>query len=165
VDKPVNLFQAASDAPSGNAFDLEKLTQAFGQQRNTDWSIPEAFLGLLLSAAAADGNIAAEEQAEVYALVRRSRALKSMTASQLAHANATVNQRLQNRPNGLQEACISLPFDMRLPVFAHCVDIILADGELLQSEADFLNALMRFLELDPDDAKRMLDALLIKNRF
>jgi uncharacterized tellurite resistance protein B-like protein len=162
----LNIFQAAPEpAKSSSSFDLDKLTEQFKQQRNTDWSVPEAFLCLLLSAAAADGNVALEEQAEIYALARRSRALKTVNASQLAGANAAVNQRLKARPNGLQEACESLPMDMRLPVFAHCVDIILADGALLPVEAEFLNKIMAFLGIEAADGKRVMEVLLVKNRF
>ena len=161
----LNIFQAAPEPAQSPTFDLNKLTEEFKQQRNTDWSVPEAFLCLLLSAAAVDGNVALEEQAEIYALARRSRALKSVNANQLAAANTSVNQRLKERPNGLQEACLSLPADMRLPVFAHCVDIILADGSLLPVEADFLNKIMTFMGLDAADGKRVMEVLLVKNRF
>lgn len=161
----LNIFQAAPEAAKSSSFDLDKLTEQFKQQRNTDWSVPEAFLCLLLSAAAADGNVALEEQAEIYALARRSRALKTVNANQLAGANAAVNQRLKARPNGLQEACESLPMDMRLPVFAHCVDIILADGALLPIEAEFLNKIMAFLGIEAADGKRVMEVMLVKNRF
>ena len=161
----LNIFQAAPVPAQSPTFDLNKLTEEFKQQRNTDWSVPEAFLCLLLSAAAVDGNVALEEQTEIYALARRSRALKSVNANQLAAANTSVNQRLKERPNGLQEACLSLPADMRLPVFAHCVDIILADGSLLPVEADFLNKIMTFMGLDAADGKRVMEVLLVKNRF
>jgi uncharacterized tellurite resistance protein B-like protein len=65
----------------------------------------------------------------------------------------------------LQEACESLPLDMRLPVFAHCVDIILADGALLPVEADFLNKIMAFLGIETADGKRVMEVMLVKNRF
>lgn len=161
----LNIFQSSPEPAKAAAFDLDKLTEEFKQQRNTDWSVPEAFLCLLLSAAAVDGNVALEEQAEIHALARRSRALKSVSAAQLAAANTSVNERLKTRPNGLQEACQSLPSDMRLPVFAHCVDIILADGSLLPVEADFLNKVMAFMALDPADGKRVMEVMLVKNRF
>ena len=160
-----NIFESDPTPERHSAFDLDKLTQQFGQQRNTDWSVPEAFLCLLLSAAAADGQVSVEEQAEVFSLVRRSRALRSMNAGQLASANAVVNERLKTRVNGLQEACESLPIDMRLSAFGHCVDIILADGELVNVEADYLNRIASGLQLDPASAKHMMEALLIKNRF
>jgi len=161
----LNIFQAAAPEPAQSSFDLNKLTEQFKQQRNTDWSVPEAFLCLILSAAAADGNVALEEQAEIHALARRSRALKTIAPNQLAGANAAVSQRLKTRPNGLQEACESLPMDMRLPVFAHCVDIILADGALLPIEADFLNKIMAFLGIETADGKRVMEVMLVKNRF
>jgi uncharacterized tellurite resistance protein B-like protein len=161
----LNIFQAAPEPQQSSSFDLNKLTEQFKQQRNTDWSVPEAFLCLILSAAAADGNVAAEEQAEIHALARRSRALKTIAPNQLAAANTSVSQRLKTRPNGLQEACESLPMDMRLPVFAHCVDIILADGALLPIEAEFLNKIMSFMGLEPADGKRVMEVMLVKNRF
>ena len=161
----INIFQAAPPEQRSPTFDTDKLKQSFNAQRATDWTIGEAFLALLLSAIGVDGRVTAEEQNELMALVTRSRALKSMTQQQLAQANQTVSQRLQSRPNGLQEACESLPTDMRLTVFAHCVDIILADGELHSVEADYLNRITTYLGLDRADAERVQQVLLIKNRF
>ena len=67
--------------------------------------------------------------------------------------------------DGLREACESLPPDMRLPLFAHCVDIVLADGRLLPIEVEFLDRIMSFLGVDPAEGKRVMEVLLIKNRF
>ncbi|CAN0497326.1 unnamed protein product, partial [Phaeothamnion confervicola] len=39
----LNIFQAAPEPAQSSAFDLNKLTEQFKTQRNTDWSIPEAF--------------------------------------------------------------------------------------------------------------------------
>ncbi len=161
----MNIFQASPEPKQPSSFDFDKLTEQFKQHRNTDWTVPEAFLCLLLAAASADGVVAREEQAEIRALTRRSRALKSVSEQQLAEANSVVVERLKNRPNGLQEACESLPMDMRLPVFAHCVDIILADGALLPVEAEFLNQISAYLRLDAADSKRVMEVLLVKNRF
>ena len=109
--------------------------------------------------------VAREEQEEVKALLMRSRALKTMDQAQLASANQTISKRLAERKNGLEEACTALPADMRLPVFAHCVDIILSDGALVPVEADFLNRISGLLELKPEEAKRIMEVMLIKNRF
>ncbi|MBI1361026.1 MAG: hypothetical protein GC155_12175 [Alphaproteobacteria bacterium] len=161
----MNIFQASPEPKQPSTFDFDKLTEQFRQHRNTDWTVAEAFLCLLLAAASSDGVVAQEEQAEIRALTRRSRALKSVSEQQLAQANSVVVERLNSRPNGLQEACDSLPMDMRLPVFAHCVDIILADGVLLPVEAEFLNKITAYLGLDPSDSKRVMEVLLVKNRF
>ncbi|MEZ5938775.1 MAG: TerB family tellurite resistance protein [Hyphomonadaceae bacterium] len=162
----VNIFQPQQAAPQASSvFDTEKLKQSFTAQRHTDWTIGEAFLALLLSAAGADGKVSAEEQNELFALAGRSRALKSMDQTQLAQANAVVSQRLAERANGLEEACQALPTDMRLTILAHCIDLVLSDGDFHKAEADFLNAITGHLGVDQADAERIMQVLLIKNRF
>ena len=54
---------------------------------------------------------------------------------------------------------------MRLPLFAHCVDIVLSDGLLVPPEVDFLDRVMTFMGIDPHDGQRVMEVLLIKNRF
>ena len=163
----VNIFTAAQPAPPKEepSFNTDELMKSFNQQRATDWTIGEAFMALHLAAANADGKISAEEQAELMALAQRSRALKSLQPQQLAQMGGVVQQRLHDRPDGLQQACESLPTDMRLTVFAHCVDLILADGELHSAEADFLNKITAYLGLQRADAERIQQVMLIKNRF
>lgn len=161
----LNIFQAPAERPPEPGFNLEKLAADFGKSRNTDWTVTEAFLCLLLTAVSVDGVFAREEQEEVKALLSRSRALKSMSQSQLAQANVVIQKRLAERKNGLDEACAAVPGDMRLSVFAHCVDIVLSDGSLVQVEADYLNRISTLLELKPEEAKRIMEVMLIKNRF
>jgi uncharacterized tellurite resistance protein B-like protein len=162
----INIFQAPAAAPPPPSnFDLGKLAADFGKSRNTDWTVGEAFLCLLLCAVSADGIFSREEQEEVAALLLRSRVLRAMNQNQLAQANAVIQKRLAERKNGLDEACAALPADMRLSVFGHCVDLILADGNLVQLEADFLNRITGLLELKPDEARQIMEVLLIKNRF
>ena len=132
---------------------------------DTDWSIPEAYMAIILSAAFADGELAPEERQEIAALVMRSRTMKRLDQAELAKVNAIVNERLKARPEGLKEACNSLPSDMRLSVFAHCVDIVLADGELRQAEADFLNQVTALMHLEADKAKQVLTVIMLKNRY
>jgi uncharacterized tellurite resistance protein B-like protein len=164
ISPVINIFQAPPERPASN-FNLEKLAAEFSKNRNSDWTVAEAFLCLLLCAVSVDGVFAREEQEEVKALLMRSRALKTLNQKQLAHANAVIQKRLADRKNGLEEACGALPSDMRLPVFAHCVDIILSDGNLVPVEADFLNRITAMLDLQAEEAKRVMEILLIKNRF
>ncbi len=160
----INIFNP-TPKEERSEFDLNALTEKFRSQIVTDWTIPQAFLCLLLSAAVADGNFSQEEKNEIQALCLRSRALKSLGANALAQANAEVAKRLKERPKGLQEACETLPADMRMPVFAHCVDIILSDGELLQPEAEFLTKVSEYMSIAKADAQRIMEVMLIKNRY
>lgn len=145
-------------------FDLSKLADSF-RHRNTGWTIPEAYLAVLVSSAVADGNFHAEEQEEIMRLARRSRALRAMSPTDLAAANERVNQRLQSNPQALSEAASTLPGEMCLPVFAHCVDIILADGDLTKSEGEFLDSLVPLLDIDATHARRIMEVLLLKAQY
>jgi uncharacterized tellurite resistance protein B-like protein len=158
------IFQQAPPSELAE-YDMTLLTQQFRLQRVTDWTIPQAFLCLLLSAAVSDGHLAPEEMAEIQCLSVRSRTFKPLGAAGLAAANAEVAKRLKERPRGLQEACEALPSDLRLPIFAHCVEIVLADGELLQLEIEFLNRITGYLDISSDDAQFVMKSLLIKNRI
>lgn len=142
--------------------DLDALAQEF---QASDWSITEAFMCLILAAAFADHNLAEEERDEIAALVKRSRTMKRLTSQELASVNKTVNERMKDRPDYLREACQAMPTDMRLAVFAHCVDITLADGQLLAAEADFLNNISELMALNETRAQEVMRVMMYKNRY
>jgi len=145
-------------------FDIDQLADRF-RRRNTGWSIPEAFLGLIISAAMADGEMDQTEQEAILHLASRSRALKALSHADLARINQVVNERIATRPDALQEACDTLPQDMALSVFAHCVDILLSDGQLHQLEAKFLEDLVQRLSIPSDKANVITEALILKAQY
>jgi uncharacterized tellurite resistance protein B-like protein len=159
----VNIFQQVA-VETKSPFDVDKLADRF-RHRNTGWSMPEAFMCILYAAAAADGNFDPKEVETIKALIQRSRAMTSLSPADLAKADANVNERLKTRPNALQEACETLSPDMCLPVFAHCVDIVLSDGQLLKPEADFLQNLAKMLDVDAENARRVMEVLLLKAQY
>jgi uncharacterized tellurite resistance protein B-like protein len=129
------------------------------------WSEPEAFFAVLFAAVTCDGELSPAEHEELVALTHRSRALKSLSPQQLAALNARVVERLRGGGQALPEACRCLPEAMRLSAFAHALDLVLADGDLTEDEADFLNALILHLGLDREDVERIADVIVLKNRF
>ena len=146
------------------AFSLQDLVSEF-PEHHSDWSIPEAFLCLVLSAAFADGRLADQEAEELRALAHRSRILKNLTENELAALNAVVVKRRTDRPDYIQEACQTLPRDMHLSVFAHCLDLCLADGTLVASEAAYLEKLLGYLVVTAEEAEGTTRVLSIKNRY
>jgi uncharacterized tellurite resistance protein B-like protein len=112
-----------------------------------------------------DGQLAAVEHEELLALVHRSRALKSLSTNELAEINTKIVARLRDADSALQEACKSLPEEMRLPLFAHALDLVLADGELKQDEAEFLDSIVLHLGLDRESVERVSSVIALKNRF
>lgn len=158
----LQIFSAAVEQKS--PFDLTRLADQF-RHRNTGWSIPEAILCIMFSAAMADGSFSDDEKRQIETIALRSRALRAMSPQDLAQANTAVNQRIQQNPNALTEACQTLPADMCLPYFAHCVDIILSDGELVKPETDFLTRLISLLDIDGAHAQRVMEVLLLKAQY
>jgi uncharacterized tellurite resistance protein B-like protein len=163
ADNSQALF-APITAPKKPGFSMQELVTEFPDHPN-DWSIPEAFLCLILSSAFADGRIAEQEQDEIRALSRRSRTLKNLDQNELAQVNRIVLKRRADRPDWLEEACEALPKDMHLAVFAHCLDITLADGVLVSAEAEFLEKLIGLLNISEEEAKLITKVISLKNRF
>ena len=163
VQNPRALFEAIR-AEKKPDFNLRELVAEFPDHQN-DWSIPEAFLCLILSAAYADGNVVSQEQEEIRALAHRSRTLKHLNENELAQMNRVVLKRRADRPDWLAEVCEALPRDMHLAVFSHCLDISLADGVLVAAEADFLEKLIATLKIHPEEAKLVTQVISQKNRF
>lgn len=145
-------------------FDLEQLADQF-RRSQTDWSIPEAFFGILVCAAMADGQMQGAEQEAILHLASRSPALKALSLAELSQMNEVVNQRIVNRPQALQEACDTLPLEMGPCVYAHCVDILLADGQLLPMEATFLEELVPRLRVQPDVAQKIAEVMVMKAKY
>ncbi|MEL6386510.1 MAG: tellurite resistance TerB family protein [Pseudomonadota bacterium] len=145
--------------PLPDVLDLAKDFEA------NDWTISEAFMGLILSAAFSDGNMGPEEREEIGVLIKRSRTMKRLSPNDLHAVNQTVAAKLKERDNAVEEACQALPLEMRTSVFAHCVDIILLDGMLHPSEATFLNDIAKYMGLDAELGQNIMSVLMLKNRF
>lgn len=146
-------------------FDAEKLADRHRHQ-DRGWTIPEAYLGLMLAAANADGRIDAEEETEIDTVARRSRALRSLSPEALAAAKQGARQRFaQDAATALEDACKTLPAELCLPAFTHCADIVLSDGELLEAEAQWLQNVMPKLDIDDDHGRRIIEVLLLKARY
>jgi len=160
----INIFQGYA-VNSQSPFNLEKLSDKF-RHRPSDWTIPEAYIGILMAAAMADGQYSEIEHATIINQVNRSRALRTLPSEVLQAAETNVKRRSVERPSTwFKEACDTLPADMCLPVLAHCIDIILSDGELLPAEGKFLDELAPALDVPPEHAKRVMEVLLLKAQY
>lgn len=158
-------FFAAGLGPSTNPLSWSSLLTENFRVKPDVWSVPEAFVAVLLAAVISDGEISAAEHEEILALVHRSRALKTLTPEQLGDVNVRVLERLRTSDDALAAACRALPEEMRAPAFAHALDLVLADGELNEDEADFLNALILALGLDGKQVEHIADVIVLKNRY
>lgn len=146
-----------------NAFDWSALLTADAPKPQTAWSEPEAFLALLFSAVTCDGELAPVEHEALLSLAHRSKTLKALAPRELAELNVRIVSRLRDDARALGKACTAIPEQMRLPLFAQCLDLVLSDNELSADEADFLNTLILGLKLNRDDVQRIADVIVLKN--
>ncbi len=64
----------------------------------------------------------------------------------------------------LASAARAIPARLRLPAFALTTDVLLADGTIEPTERRFLNRLAAELRLDIGEARRIVEAMLVKNQ-
>ena len=156
-------FTAQRDGPTRPVFDWAAMMS--GAKAHPTWSPAEAFFALLFVAAVCDNEIRPTEQEALAGIVHRSRMLKALSERDLVALNERVRGKLEGDPEAaLQHICEALPPDVRLPAFAHALDIMLADGELAQPEAATLNAMVAHLRLAAEDVDRVAGVLAMKNR-
>lgn len=152
-------------SPPKNALAWASLFTPTTERRPEGWTAAEAFAAIIFAAASCDSEVAPVEHEELLALIHRSRALKALTPQQLGQINLKIVDRLRDEPSALGDACAALPEEMRLPIFAHALDLVLADGELNADEADFLNTLILNLKLDREDVSKVADVIVLKNSY
>lgn len=127
------------------------------------WSLEEAIVAVLYSAAAIDGSLEEREREELLHCERRSKTLASLTHQDLSALNARVVERLRYGGGTLADACAMLSPEFRLPVFALALDLMMADGDLAPGEADFVNTLVLRLNLSGVDVERVSEVIVLKN--
>lgn len=131
----------------------------------SDWTPEQAYMCLLLAGVFADGKATESETEYVRGLAKRCKALRGKSANELAQLNVDVLERMRTRADHLTEACRSLPRDMHLAIFTHCVDVVLADGELAPTERQYLDMLMDKLAMTREQAKKVMEVIFEKNRY
>lgn len=152
-------------ASTVTAADYEQRVQSFTQgPPRFDWSVPEAFLGVLAAAVHADKQVTPEEAEQLKGLKGRSRILKGMTTDQVSRAYLSAVEKLKVRgDDGLREACECLPSILRLPVFALAVDLVLADGKYTDTEKELIAKIAGLLQVEKQLEISIKDVMLIKN--
>lgn len=162
------FFAANLGTPPKNVLDWSSLAGVSKLTPGVDapaWSAEQAYAAVLFAAATCDGKLSTEEYEELLALVHRSRVLKVFSPQQLGAINVVIAARLRDTDTALRDACFALPEDMRLTAFANALDLVLADGQLSEDEADFLNTLILHMQLSGADVERIADIILLKNRY
>jgi prepilin-type processing-associated H-X9-DG protein len=138
----------------------------FQQFRTDSFSVEEGVLGLLVGAAAVDGDIHAEEMREISALANRTKTLGPVTPDDFHRMKERVFAILRDR--GIVElfkaSALAIPAELREPAFAAACDILFADGHVTEAETKYKELMCAVLEVDMNRAQTIVSVMAIKNR-
>jgi tellurite resistance protein len=143
---------------------FDEAFEGFGAK--TDFGPHEGVAGVLLGASACDGHIADEEvQALMIALGR----MKLYQRVSERNFGSMMDRLLGLLKRGgpeklLEKTAPVVPPELAETVFANACNIILADGVVEDDEKEFLNNIMRRLEIPAERAKAIVRVMVIKNR-
>jgi hypothetical protein len=110
-----------------------------------------------------DGRVSVREDEAFLWAMKRAHTLSCFGERELRDFEARTAAGLSEAT--LADVCARIPEHLRLPVFAQALDILLADGDLSEAEADFVNGLIFALNINRDEAEPIVDVLAVKNRL
>lgn len=140
--------------------------KVFGGNQPPKMTPQEAFVGVIMSAVAADGTISQEEALSVMTVLSRMKLYQGTNQNQMkSMLDRTVNTLKSQGPAPLIAAAKeTLPADMRDTAFAVAADLVLADGVVADTEKKFLEDMQKAMGVADDVALKITEVLVIKNR-
>ena len=126
----------------------------------------EAFAGIALAMAGADGSIAQSEWDGIGNYICRLRLYDNYSGPAFDKMFDKIFRILKNQgPSALVSAAVEgLPEDLKLTAFACAVDIALADGVVEEEEKEIINQLAEALNVPEQTAVQIIEVLIIKNK-
>ena len=126
----------------------------------------EAFTGILLAAAAADGHISEEEAQGLWTAIERMKLFSNFTPDKFKRMMDTLLKILKKGgPDMLVDKCVpALPDELRDTAFANACDLVLADGVVEDEEKKLIEKLQNRLGIAGDEAMDIVRVMVIKNR-
>ena len=126
----------------------------------------EAFAGIALAMAGADGSIAQSEWDGIVSYLRRLRLYDNFSGPAFDKMFDKLFRILKNQGAGalVSSSTGGLPEDLKLTAFACAVDIALADGVVEEEEKQIINQLAEALQIPEQTAVSIIEVLIIKNK-
>lgn len=129
-------------------------------------TVPEAFLGIALAVAAADGHISQSEIEGIISYLRRMQMFQGFSGQQFSNMfDKLLTVAKRQGPSALVKMSKDvLSRELRETAFACAVDIALADGSVEEEEKNLLTEMQQVLEIPENIAVTVIQVMIIKNR-
>ncbi|HEY3421991.1 MAG TPA: tellurite resistance TerB family protein [Methanocellaceae archaeon] len=140
--------------------------KVFGGSQPAKLNAQESFIGVMLTAVAADGVITQEEAQGIFTALYRMKMFKGTNDSQMKTMfDRVLNVLKKQGPASLIESAKeTLTPELKETAFAIAADLVLADGVVEETEKKFLDDLQKALEIKDDLALKIAEVMVIKNR-
>ncbi len=140
--------------------------KVLGGGQPAKFNAQEAFIGVTLTAVAADGVINQDEMQALFTALLRMKLFKGANERQMKSMFDHVANLLKSQGAGAVMAASkeALAPEQKQTAFAIAADLILADGVVADSEKKYLDELQKVLEVPDDLALKLVEAMVIKNR-
>ena len=140
--------------------------KVFGGSQPAKFSTQEAFIGVTLTAVAADGVINQDEMQGLFTALFRMKLFKGVNQGQLKQMFDHVLNMLKKQGAGAVIAASkeALTPEQKQTAFAIAADLILADGVVEDEEKKYLDELQKELEVADDLAVKIAEVMVIKNK-
>ncbi len=136
------------------------------KDENVKLSKEEAFVAVSLVSVAADGVITEEEARGLFVQLYRMKMFSGYNDNQMSSIfNKLINIIKKKGMDALVGmAKESLPEDLKATAFAVATDLALADGDIAEEEKKLLTKIQQSLGLSEEEAVKIIEVMLIKNK-
>lgn len=128
--------------------------------------LEEAFLGILLLANAADGEVAPEERQALAITLERMNLFKYLSSEEMEDLFERTLKIYNQYSLGTIFAAAknALPMELRETAFAAATYLVFADGAIASEEEDFLGQLWEALDISDETAEKIIEVMEILHR-
>jgi hypothetical protein len=125
----------------------------------------QAFVAIIVGSVSIDLNISSEKAARVNQVFGATRLFRPPLGEALQPVPADVMGLIQRQGAGavVELAAKALPPPLHAAAFALAVDLVLADGQAGPEERKFIDTLQGLLQIDDQDATKIVEVMLMKN--
>lgn len=130
-------------------------------------SLDQALIALCIGAMNANDHVAPSEAARAHHLIWSTRRFRRKSGETVGSLIEDMRALVEDSdPHVVVErAARAIPARLRPPAFALLADLLLADGTLEPRERRFLRDLGAALKLHPEQAARIVEVVVLKNRL
>ncbi len=126
----------------------------------------EGFAGILIAASACDGHCSDEEVRGAMKILGRMNLYSRLSEQNFGSMmDRLMGVLKKGGPEKLiQKSVPAVPPELRETAFVNACDVVLADGVVEDDEKEFIDQMMRQLEIDENRAKTIIKVMVYKNK-